>query len=315
MKKFLIVLFCVLSVNVVFAGDHCTDPDKYTIDKRCYVTDEQKQEKPYNAVVGFIGGYGGMVCTGTIVKSGDKLFVYTAKHCVGKRSESSIRLTDGTITVANVLSKGNYTTFFAIRDDFKGWDSENPNGDWAILGLEIQGAPYVNLSSYPSDENAISLGYGQLKVMSDQEIADFKDKYIYFLETEDSPYVVYDEEKQDYVPEGKMKVTLENKSQYGLMDDGILTINGYVRHFLDKVDFDRDLFDDNDKLKVSYCKYNSNGESMGCQGWQGDSGGGLFDSNGDIMGIRSSGKPVLGGNDHAGKQQPDGYIKWIDKTE
>ena len=33
------------------AADHCTNPTEYTIDRRCYVTDKQKQQKPYNAVV------------------------------------------------------------------------------------------------------------------------------------------------------------------------------------------------------------------------------------------------------------------------
>ena len=48
----LFLLFLAVPVNLL-AEDACTNPDKYTIDKRCYVTDEQKKEKPYNAVVGF----------------------------------------------------------------------------------------------------------------------------------------------------------------------------------------------------------------------------------------------------------------------
>ena len=59
----------------VFCADYCTDPDKYTVDKRCYVTEEQKQEIPYKAVVKVNR------CTETIVKKDGGFFMYTAKHC------------------------------------------------------------------------------------------------------------------------------------------------------------------------------------------------------------------------------------------
>ena len=56
----------------------------YTIDRRCYVTDEQKKNSPYNAVVALIDNEGDAYCTGTVMKqlSTGKLYVRTAKHCV-----------------------------------------------------------------------------------------------------------------------------------------------------------------------------------------------------------------------------------------
>ena len=61
MYKHLTVFLCrfmlagmIFMPSVSMAADHCTNPKEYTIDKRCYVTDEQKKEKPYNAVVALV---------------------------------------------------------------------------------------------------------------------------------------------------------------------------------------------------------------------------------------------------------------------
>ena len=50
----------------VLSADSCTNPSEYTIDRRCYVTDKQKQQKPYNATVGLIDVDGYIYCTGTL---------------------------------------------------------------------------------------------------------------------------------------------------------------------------------------------------------------------------------------------------------
>ena len=87
MKK-IILLFLLFMPFCSWAGDICTNPEAYTVDKRCYVTEEQKKEKPYNAVATFILADGRTHCSGTIVKrqglTQDDVgyFLYTAKHCV-----------------------------------------------------------------------------------------------------------------------------------------------------------------------------------------------------------------------------------------
>lgn len=290
------------------AADHCTNPSEYTIDKRCYVTDEQKKESPYNAVVGFIGYYGDINCTGTIVKQNDQMFVYTAKHCMGGQKERMVSFVDETKARVIVFSEGNYKTSFSLHGEIR----TDEDGDWAILKFDendIKKMPFVELSSYPNNQNALSVGYGGLKVMSDNEIEDIKTKYINYWKDHDSPYVIEDKNSGEYVPEGKILITQENQSRYGLNDGGISTLNSYVKHFMNTIDFYSLYNNDHNNLKVSYCQYNPNSnEAIGCQGWQGDSGGGLFDSKGNLIAIRSKGSAIVGGLNHASNKDTDGYI-------
>lgn len=295
MNRIILFLSLLILPISLWASDHCTDPDKYTVDKRCYVTDKQKAEKPYNAVVWVFGGEG--PCSGTIFKENGNLFVYTAKHCVSKSeipTPANIYLIDGTEKQARIVAKGN-------REDFvskEGLEIRNPNGDWAILGLESQDVlPYVNLSQRSMDTNAISIGYGSLKIMSDEEIADFRDDYLSVLQnTRDLAYI------------------LENKADYGIMDDGGLNASSnFVSRFMD-MNYER-FFRDGENLKVAYCKYTQDGKAIGCQGWHGDSGGGLFDSEGNLMAVRTRGVSVIGGVHHASNQGTEGFVKLSEKTE
>ena len=92
MKKIFLFLSFLLYLPCVAPGaDHCTDPDKYTVDKRCYVTDEQKKEKPYNAVVRVGSG-----CTGIIIEKNGVPFLLTAKHCTDPDND---HLPNDTLTV------------------------------------------------------------------------------------------------------------------------------------------------------------------------------------------------------------------------
>ena len=49
-----------------------------------------------------------------------------------------------------------------------------------------------------------------------------------------------------------------------------------------------------DNLKESKCMYTNDDKAIGCQGWNGDSGGGIFDRSGNLMGIATGGTPVIG---------------------
>ena len=312
MKKIFmfLLLFCMPIVSFGLE-DACTNPNEFTIDKRCYVTDEQKQQKPYNAVVGFIGPYG-TDCTGTVVKHGEQVFVYTAKHCMERYKERFVSFVDETQARVGRFSEGNYKTSYSLYEQ----TMTNADGDWAILKFDeadTKEMPFVELSVHPTNRNALSLGYGGLKVMSDKEIADIKNKYIDYWKNNDSPYVIKDENTGEYVPEGKILITQENQAQYGLVDGGLVTINSYVGHFISK---EIGLLDtDSHKLKASYCQYDSDSNKViGCQGWQGDSGGGLFDFEGNLMAIRSKGSAIIGGTNHASNQDADGYVS-IDRIK
>jgi hypothetical protein len=87
MKKILMFLLLCVFVSPVYGRDRCSGKtDEYTIDKRCYVTDEQKKDTPYNAVVSVED-----MCSGTIVKYGDRYYVYTAAHCVESDDGNAIK--------------------------------------------------------------------------------------------------------------------------------------------------------------------------------------------------------------------------------
>ena len=75
MKKYITISLLLFVPFMSMAADHCTNPKEYTVDKRCYVTDEQKKEKPYNAVVALIDNVDPYF-TGTIVKCEKSYFCH-----------------------------------------------------------------------------------------------------------------------------------------------------------------------------------------------------------------------------------------------
>lgn len=290
MIKYLIsFLLFVFTPGVLFARDACTDPDAFTVDRRCYVTDEQKTEKPYNAVVKVYG------CTGTIVKIENDYYIYTAKHCVGSKTVDSYEsipavLQNGATVYADKYGVGNYNKA----------TGENRGGDWAIYKIwdnfNDGTLPYVYISDkwdwgiLSINRDARSVGYGALKIMSDAEIEEFKARYITYLATrKDIPY-----EQQT------------ETTTYGFEADGGIKahnsyVNNFIYSFLQYTDWDylEDAFGDTDALKVSYCKYATDGSEISCQSWGGNSGGGMFDNKGDIMGIHVWGTYMIGGESHA----------------
>ncbi len=283
--KQIVVLFLLCIPLISWGDDTCTNPELYTIDKRCYVTDEQKQEKPYNAVATFVFANERTHCSGTIVKrqglTQDDVgyFLYTAKHCVDSNHDNiiddlvRIRLPNGRELNARLIKKGNFN--YA--------DGTNPTGDWAKYRLltigsnsadgvtEVLDGAYVKINdSFARGAKDVRIiGYGALKIMSDQEIQEFKDDYIKFIEN-----VV--------------------KVQDVHTADGGVRGNGVEMFILNN----RRRFEDN-LLKVSKCSQNSKSQFTGCQGWSGNSGGGAFDDNGNLMWIVTLGNYQIGGAEHA----------------
>ncbi|MBO4745587.1 MAG: hypothetical protein J5613_00760, partial [Alphaproteobacteria bacterium] len=138
--KFSFLLFLLCSPMMAGAADYCTNPDEYTVDRRCYVTEEQKTQKPYNSVVALIDG-GGIYCTGTVVTPGTRyspFFSYntpnqvpvivTAKHCTDRNRDGQpdktlkVRLQNGQQLEVSFLKTGNYNIL----------DGTNEDGDWAV---------------------------------------------------------------------------------------------------------------------------------------------------------------------------------------
>lgn len=280
MKKYIIISLLLFIPSLAMAADHCTNPKEYTVDRRCYVTDAQKKEKPYNAVVALIDYYG-PYCTGTIVKDkDDKHYLYTAKHCTGDEndlvlSELQIKLQDGRKLKVTKKDTGIYN----IKHDVF------LKGDWAIYQLGTSNVPSVEITDKKSiglgpftyDYDARVVGYGSLKIMSDREISDFKQKYTKYLKDKNKNLDI---------------IT-------GLRGGGINTENSYVINFIQS---ELKYFVDYHALKVSNCKYSSNGKLTNCQTWPGNSGGPIFDSKNAIMGILTRGLHIIGGSHHAGSK-------------
>ena len=305
-KKFFACLLLIIIPSFGWAGDHCTNPGEYTVDKRCYVTLDQRQTKPYNAVVALVDNDRGVYCTGTIIKKDGFLDVYTAKHCViNKKTDVlaniiKIWTQDYQELAANKYKTGDFYYDNVIVDDKtnkKITVGMNLSGDWAIYRLGMQGA---NIDSVNIAKNKLGdsydarvIGYGGLKIMSDKEIEDFQKKYIGFLKTKGLDSLVDTKNGVNMFEDFADDLVEELKSQ-------------------DWIDA-WDLFENNDILKVSKCKYFNDGRKIGCQIWGGDSGGGIFDNDGNLMGIVTRGSGKIGGSNHAGKETKM-FESYINKT-
>ena len=277
--KQLFVIFLLLFLPVVTFADNglhdsCVENGKYkseyTIDKRCYVTDEQKQISPYNAVVRLTD----VTCTGTIVKRDDGYFLYTAKHCTDSdydnQTDKIVRITlqDGRVFSTNFVKKGDAV------------DAKDKFGDWAYYKIPVDkddtNIPYVKTDSFKDGKVRI-VGYGSLEILSDNQIKQAKDEYVKYLIEQGFG----DDEKN-----------LKQSGEYILTKGGGIKGGWNFRGFMFGEFYDG-------HLKVSNCEL-SKGGLKGCQLWGGNSGGPLFNSQGGITGIVSTGNYNLGGTAHAG---------------
>lgn len=312
MKRIWILFLSLLLPINLWASDHCTDPDKYTVDRRCYVTDEQKAVTPYNSIVALGGVLNKNYCTGTIAQwnrgllNGEfseldnLLYVFTAKHCADTDEDGR---PDDVLTVKTQTGE-RYEVALVAAGNYDIDNDVNWSGDWAVYGLPISlvkdryGQDHVNIVSLENlkdklgwvyadaDEqqgglDVILVGYGSLKIMSDQELSEFKERYI------------------EYLAEEGITITDKNARDFGLLNDGVNVSNSNVIKYLDRLKmffYRSDIFKDHD-LKVSKCK---SGKSLpGCQGWGGNSGGPIFDSQDHLIGVLSRGGAIIGGVNHA----------------
>ncbi|MBO4745590.1 MAG: hypothetical protein J5613_00775, partial [Alphaproteobacteria bacterium] len=161
-------------------------------------------------------------------------------------------------------------------------------GDWAVYRLDHDDASKVNfIRAYGQSVNngdAMIIGYGSLKIMSDAEIEDFRQKYIGFL--------------RDCGKAASNEIYLAKFDEFIGADD----FNWKYKEFEKNLDrwYRKELFLD-DGLKVSECKYNSESDGNRCQVWGGNSGGPVFDKQlKGLIGIVSTGYDVIGGYYHAG---------------
>lgn len=283
-------------------ADACHKPTEFTVDKRCYVTDEQKQVLPYSSVVGLLNYDNSIGCSGTFVygvSDPDSLFhfseddglVYmlTAKHCVNNLKKIRVKTQKGDILDVYLKELGNQT------------GNDNKNGDWAIYKLNDDlkndaQALKEKVSAVNADplfmakgRSALVVGYGSLKIMSDKDIEDFKEKYIQYI-------------KAEYKKKNGTDLPVENiigNKQYFVKDNAIDTLGSFGKAFVKQMSDSEynELFNDR-TLKLSRCEFDEN-KAKGCQAWAGNSGGPVFDSDNNLVGVHTRGYRTIGGDNHA----------------
>lgn len=294
MIKILLLFFTAPTLS--WAEDHCTNPDQYTLDKRCYVTDEQKGDKPYSAVVGIVGVSGNFSCTGTIVKGSDeKLYIYTAKHCAH----------DGTGAILKRVSiKTQKATEITVTANMYG-SGDTQSADFAIYSLpdntDVDSVVIDNKERVDIDHDVNVIGYGWLKIMSDQDIKDFKTKYTNYLI--DNKNIKKKELQRNYREYGF--VYDENQS-IGIELDKTFPSNYLIYLQATAATYYDSVFKDVNKLKVSQCSFNFVYDKTDCQVWSGNSGGGMFDQNGNLVATIISNHNLIGTKKHS----KIGFIKW-----
>ena len=305
MKRMLLSLLMGMFPVMAFGtGDGCTENGKYAnqfkIDRRCYVTDEQKQQSPFNATVALVRDKGKIYCTGAIIKEDDGNYLITAKHCLDSDEDGvlttnlNIRLQDGQqLTVDKLTNTGSYDTK----------TGQNTYGDWAFFKINEQDVPYVerttkkkgtvgrlqalkeNISIHGLKDSVTNfdaskrfdvyvVGYGALEIMSDQDIHKFKERYADTLKENNIQDEAFNKEQVIYSSKQAFKAVLQDEKfskEWG------------------------NLFS-NKKLVVSACKYSANGFEVNCQSWGGNSGGPIFDQDNNIIAIHTMGNNVISEN-------------------
>ena len=306
MKKYIITSLLLFVPFMSMAADHCTDPKEYTIDKRCYVTNEQKKQKPYNGVVAILDG-SRPYCTGFIREYEGNFFVYTAKHCVVDEiykakvyDKITIRTQSGNEIDADFNRVGDFDV------------ASNPldrQGDYAIyyissgykdrvknLSVGLTKKKWQSKSTY----NARVVGYGALKIMSDKEITDFKNEYKGYL-AKKQINVKPDNEKKYYFEQGGVLAVYDDLSGRDVLNKFLLGL-GKIKY--------EELFE-NTELKVSRCGFDSVAKPSGCQIWRGNSGGPVFDDSDNVMGILTGFNGIIGGENHAGADSSVDNVHWL----
>ena len=317
--------------------DGCVDNGKYKqeyrIDRRCYVTDEQKKQSPFNSVVALVDNTGNIYCTGTIVsiEPAKDLYVYTAAHCALNvdtmdtyNHDLRVRLQNGKEITVTKVNTGNFLMNIGSGKE-----------DWAIYQIsknEQKGLPYVhvmNWDKYNSEhlhvkKNSISgpmpweipynvIGYGSFPISTNKEIKLYKKLYVMMLglrsgELPDCDAYKNSSSYDDFefracIKARKKKLDdmqqeMENSSnEYFSETGGIRTeIDMYGLNMF--AQFLSDKLND-DALKYSMC-YQDGGKSgrKFCQSWNGDSGGGIFVDNELVAIVHGVGDSTIGGKEH-----------------
>lgn len=325
--------------------DGCVENGKYkkdyTIDRRCYVTDEQKKQSPYNATVGLIGDKNEIYCTGTIFRDNQDislqklfqyntplpaqgLYVYTAAHCAKNGAQQlKIRLQNGQEIITEKVNVGG-------RKDIPAWsDNWVLTKDLAVYQMPENAQtdiPYADIeySDWESKKPLKLIGYGAAAILNNKEIHDVKQKYVGFLKTEFKNKIkelqdkdIANRTEQIWRYNGILNELEEQgeNSIYvkGLFSDdnnGDIVVNYYT--FDSFVKFIKSALPTNELLKVSECDFS---DERFCQAWMGNSGGGLFSSDNKLIALASNMEWRFGGANHMRMGENDSELVQVQNKQ
>lgn len=281
----------------------------YTFDKRKYIN--AWSSEPYSYVLKMQLKTGGSpFCTANMVAGK----IVTAKHCVVNKNLKDISFTtsDGRKLCAVSGTLGQYVE----------GQASTYNGDWAVLEPCSKDKEYVKKNSLSlfgekvpvsvAPSKVSYLGFGALKIMSDEEIEQFKQAYYSF---------VYDNAKDKPEKDKKTFVAKATANRNSSVQLNKTTGQRFLRN-MNKYGVNPNILKDTNNLKESVCATNKDPnktnllKNLKCQSWGGDSGGGLYmigfakDTYGNIskearfiyfVGIHTRGSRQIGGTGHANK--------------
>lgn len=244
----------VFTDNFDGCKDHGKYANEYTIDRRCYLTDEMKAAKPFDSVVAFVDANYDIYCTGSIIKdtTDNNLYVYTAAHCVQRDrfSQRRILLNNGDTLIVEPVYVGIVKDF-----DIGFLRGELISVDAAVFKISQtydHDIPFAYIANKNNTDNVNIVGFGSLPIMSDKQIKDAKQAFASTL---------------------KQSSDILNNAEYAKM-------------------FALTLPTDQELKGSFHCKISNKSKSNNkyCQTWHGDSGAPIFDENGKVIAIHARGK-------------------------
>ena len=272
------VVFALMTMvpNMCWAlSDACTNPKEYTIERRCYLTEDAWQRAPYKHVLKMWRKADGKVyCTANMAFGQ----IVTARHCIEDYNVSDLKF---------IAFDGR-----EITARYFGYEAEFPYGSYEAFGPDIvfltpsaKDAAFVKSNSVNTAESInsvtsgsfVSVGCGGLKILSDKEIDLFQRAYNEFLK------------------HNKEYVARNSDDDFGkpILDNGQTMNLTYLlgREFFEKINpylikyglgTAEDIFtNDGKNIKASLCngfEQPDEGRHLYgyCKGWYGDSGGGVY---------------------------------------
>ncbi|MBR1380012.1 MAG: hypothetical protein IJ560_00270 [Alphaproteobacteria bacterium] len=314
------ILTILISIFITNSAIVTAMGDTYMTDHRRYIDDKEWSNAPYRHVLAIIDSKNTVYGTANMVNGK----ILTARHCIDGIKNPYFRAFDGTRFYGDMSG--------AIMGDYNIGNDDNPDGDWAVIPSRDDMHAFIEKNSVsvtdmpPGERNTELVGFGALKVMSDQEIVNFKRAYNEYLvdlrvngkDNLHGPMI------QNFIAaiDGNSIVDNTNRKYVYMNTDTSRTFRANIAKYAQKYNLDTNMFRDTARLKAGECRVNFTNSNLNhtpntCQGWHGNSGGGLFSKIGNkwtLVGMLTRSISIIGGKNHAGHNgfvEPSAFIKHI----